>query len=84
MPLSVPTKNSISKNNVHKMMAIRTYAFQEANAEILHGSLKHFHGNCSDFFSNPRFQLEDSRWVSGLRFAFEVAAQEKVAHRQIW
>jgi hypothetical protein len=37
--------NSISKNNVHKMMAIQTYAFLEANSEISHGTLKHFHGN---------------------------------------
>jgi hypothetical protein len=66
------------------MMAIRTYAFLEVNAEILHGILKHFHGNCSDFFSNPCFQLKDCRWASGVHFAFEAAPQEKIAHRQIW
>jgi hypothetical protein len=26
-------------------MAIQTYAFLEANSEISHGTLKHFHGN---------------------------------------
>jgi hypothetical protein len=78
------TKNSVSKNNVHNMTAIRTYAFLEANAEILHGTLKHFHGNRSDFFSNPRFQLKDCRCASGVHFAFEVVPQEKIAHRQIW
>jgi hypothetical protein len=66
------------------MMAIQTYAFLEANVETLHGTLKHFHENCSDFFSNPRFILKDCRWASGVHFAFEVVEQEKIAHRQFW
>jgi hypothetical protein len=49
------TKNSISNNNVHKMMAIRTYAFLEANAEISH-----------DTWELQRFLLESSFSTQGL------------------
>lgn len=38
-------KISISKNNVNKMTTVRTYAFQESNAETSEGTLQYLRGN---------------------------------------
>lgn len=67
------------------MMTIQSYAFLKAHAEIVHGSLKHTQGTCSNFFSNTRFQVKDCRWACDIvHYGFEIAPHEKNAHKQIW
>jgi len=65
MPLNVQkTKISSLENYVCKIVSVPLYGFLELCVEVSQDSLKHLHGNQSNFFLDSCLQLEKCCWAS--------------------